>query len=176
MGNPVCQDIQGRCPEVRSHFVFRPLFAHARLSRLIPFALIIIIAEETIPLVVLWAPFLLPSTCVLPAQKERILSKKRATQQANVEAHGSVFNEILKRSSSEKDLKALLGYEGSNALCGYARPSSAPTRVLTSITDCWASPSALMVSSPYCWPASDDIWATLLKMTPSCSRKASANA
>ena len=88
------------------------------MHRLIPFALIIIIAEEAIPLVVLWAPFLLPSTCVLPAQKERILAKKRAGQQAIVEAHGPVFKEILMRSTSEKELKSLLGYEGTRALCG----------------------------------------------------------
>lgn len=68
---------------------------------------------------VLWAPFLLPSTCVLPAQKERIFAKKRATQQASVEQYGSVYQDIMKQSTSEKDLKTLLGYEGSNAVCGY---------------------------------------------------------
>ena len=48
--------------------------------RLIPFLLIVIIAEEVIPLVVIYAPFLLPSTCLLPSQKERIDAKKREKQ------------------------------------------------------------------------------------------------
>lgn len=86
------------------------------IFRLIPFALIIIIAEEAIPLVVMWAPFLLPSTCVLPAQKERISAKKRATQQACAEHNKSVFEEILTRASSAKDLQGLLGLEGAKVV------------------------------------------------------------
>ena len=41
-------------------------------SRLVPFLSIIIILEEILPLVIIYAPFLLPSTCKLPAQAKRI--------------------------------------------------------------------------------------------------------
>lgn len=54
------------------------------LLKLIPFALIILIAEEVIPLVVLYAPFLLPSTCIMPSQKERIDTKRREKQKSYI--------------------------------------------------------------------------------------------
>jgi LETM1 and EF-hand domain-containing protein 1, mitochondrial len=41
-------------------------------DRLIPFVSIIIILEEILPLVIIYAPFLLPSTCKLPSQARRI--------------------------------------------------------------------------------------------------------
>ena len=46
-----------------------------------PFLSIILILEEALPLVVIYAPFLLPSTCKLPSQQRRIDSiadQKRA--------------------------------------------------------------------------------------------------
>ncbi|KAF7790297.1 hypothetical protein EIP86_001251 [Pleurotus ostreatoroseus] len=92
--------------------------------KLIPFALIIIIAEEAIPFVVMWAPFLLPSTCILPAQRERIAGKKRAQQTVIVETQKNVFEDILKRSSSEKDVLTLLGQPEAKALGGLLRQSS----------------------------------------------------
>jgi LETM1 and EF-hand domain-containing protein 1, mitochondrial len=42
------------------------------LHRLVPFISIVAILEEILPLVVIYAPFLLPSTCKLPAQAKRI--------------------------------------------------------------------------------------------------------
>lgn len=42
------------------------------LLRLVPFISIIIILEEILPLVIIYAPFLLPSTCKLPSQARRI--------------------------------------------------------------------------------------------------------
>jgi len=41
-------------------------------DRLVPFLTIVAVLEETLPLIVLYAPFLLPSTCKLPAQAKRI--------------------------------------------------------------------------------------------------------
>ncbi|GJE96721.1 LETM1 domain-containing protein [Phanerochaete sordida] len=69
--------------------------------KLIPFALIIIIAEEAIPLVVMYAPFILPSTCILPSQKERIAAKKRAKQAASAETMAPIFEEIRQRGSAD---------------------------------------------------------------------------
>ncbi|EUC64115.1 LETM1-like protein [Rhizoctonia solani AG-3 Rhs1AP] len=48
--------------------------------KLIPFLLILLILEEALPLVVLYAPFLLPSTCILPNQRARILWKRDDAQ------------------------------------------------------------------------------------------------
>ncbi|KAG9127257.1 hypothetical protein FRC07_015115 [Ceratobasidium sp. 392] len=50
------------------------------LVKLIPFLLILLILEEALPLVVLYAPFLLPSTCILPNQRARILWKRDDAQ------------------------------------------------------------------------------------------------
>lgn len=50
------------------------------VARLIPFLLILLILEEALPLVVLYAPFLLPSTCILPNQRARILWKRDDAQ------------------------------------------------------------------------------------------------
>ena len=50
-------------------------------NRLVPFLSIVLIMEEALPLVVIYAPFLLPSTCKLPSQQRRIDSiadQKRA--------------------------------------------------------------------------------------------------
>lgn len=46
-----------------------------KLGRLVPFVLAIVIGEKIIPLVVLYASRLLPSTCV-PSQHERILLER----------------------------------------------------------------------------------------------------
>lgn len=50
------------------------------LVKLVPFLLILLIVEEALPLVVLYAPFLLPSTCILPSQRARILWKRDDAQ------------------------------------------------------------------------------------------------
>lgn len=85
-----------------------------------PFALIILIAEEVIPLVVMYAPFILPSTCILPAQKERIDSKRRAKQHAFAASQRDVFARIhtLGGSSAGKDVKHLLDGPGLVAVSG----------------------------------------------------------
>ena len=44
--------------------------------RLVPFLLIVLIVEELIPLIVLYVPGMLPSTCVLPSQRGRIVAKR----------------------------------------------------------------------------------------------------
>ena len=79
------------------------------LLRLIPFATIIIIIEEIIPLIVLYAPFILPSTCILPSQRERIQSKKRVKQRAYAVSMRETFEELYKlgeprASTNEKNL------------------------------------------------------------------------
>jgi len=79
--------------------------------KLIPFALIILIAEEAIPLVVMYAPGLLPSTCVLPSQKARIDTKKREKKAACAATMADVFEDIRQRGQADPsaDTASLLG-------------------------------------------------------------------
>lgn len=42
-----------------------------------PFLITVLILEEIIPLIALYAPSMLPSTCILPSQRTRIHEKKR---------------------------------------------------------------------------------------------------
>jgi LETM1 and EF-hand domain-containing protein 1 len=46
------------------------------MLRLIPFIAVLVILEEILPLLVLYAPWLLPSTCILPTQMLRIITKE----------------------------------------------------------------------------------------------------
>jgi len=71
------------------------------LLKLIPFAMIILVLEEIIPLVVLYAPFILPSTCILPTQKDRIDLKKREKQRLFVSSYPEVFAKLAEEASSE---------------------------------------------------------------------------
>ena len=103
------------------------------VNRLIPFALIILIIEEIIPLVVIYAPFILPSTCVLPSQKERIDAKRRAKQFEYSQLHKSVFEDVYLRSQSASNLssKGLLEKVALEPFCGYVVLSRFARRVLT---------------------------------------------
>ena len=51
----------------------------------------LIVIEEIIPLVVLYAPGILPSTCVLPSQKERIDSQRHERQRNTYALKRDVF-------------------------------------------------------------------------------------
>ncbi|KIP08288.1 hypothetical protein PHLGIDRAFT_35050 [Phlebiopsis gigantea 11061_1 CR5-6] len=88
--------------------------------KLIPFALIIIIAEEVIPLVVMYAPSILPSTCILPSQKERIDTKKRDKRAAYASEMTQVFEAIRQRGQTDlsADARVLLSGSGVTAVGG----------------------------------------------------------
>ncbi|VDB87346.1 unnamed protein product [Peniophora sp. CBMAI 1063] len=65
--------------------------------KVIPFILIVLVIEEIIPLIVLYAPWMLPSTCVLPSQRERIETKRREKQAAAALAMRSDLRKLLER-------------------------------------------------------------------------------
>ncbi|KIM45169.1 hypothetical protein M413DRAFT_441850 [Hebeloma cylindrosporum] len=46
------------------------------INKVIPFLIIALLLEEVIPLIAIYAPFMLPSTCILPSQRERIEAKR----------------------------------------------------------------------------------------------------
>ncbi|CAG8470186.1 2843_t:CDS:2 [Paraglomus occultum] len=52
------------------------------MKRLLPFGLMLIIIPEAIPFVIYFAPGLIPSTCILPAQLEKRRRKIHETRQA----------------------------------------------------------------------------------------------
>ena len=64
--------------------------------RLLPFVAIVLVLEEVIPLIVLYAPGMLPSTCILASQRERIDAKRREKQRAYAETMHDAFLEVRK--------------------------------------------------------------------------------
>ncbi|KAH9945649.1 hypothetical protein B0H21DRAFT_744037 [Amylocystis lapponica] len=68
------------------------------IVKLVPFALIILVIEEIIPLIVLYAPFVLPSTCILPSQKDRIDAKRREKQKLYAANHKQVLEQLRRRA------------------------------------------------------------------------------
>ena len=50
------------------------------LLRLPPFIILLIVFEELVPVLAVYCPSLLPSTCVLPSQRVKIAERKDARQ------------------------------------------------------------------------------------------------
>ena len=69
---------------------------------------------------VMYAPFILPSTCILPSQKERIDAKKREKMAAYARTMPETFAEIRRRGLADPsaDTTALLDSEGLVAIGG----------------------------------------------------------
>jgi LETM1 and EF-hand domain-containing protein 1 len=65
--------------------------------KLIPFAVILLVAEELIPFLALYAPRMLPSTCVLPGQRDRIVAKSCHNQLTALFGHRGVFEAICEQ-------------------------------------------------------------------------------
>lgn len=82
-----------------------------------PFITLVIIAEELIPLVAIWAPWMLPSTCVLPTQSARILEERHRAAVQGVARSGEVFAQL--RAAAEGDPKRV----SLAALAGLSRPA-----------------------------------------------------
>ncbi|KAH9176773.1 hypothetical protein EDB89DRAFT_1939827 [Lactarius sanguifluus] len=87
------------------------------LARLVPFVAIVLILEEVIPLIVLYAPGMLPSTCVLTSQRERIEAKRREKQRAFTETMREVFLDVRKAGPVALT-SSLPGNISGIALCG----------------------------------------------------------
>jgi len=84
---------------------FDPLYWTRTLTyladRLVPFVLVLVTLEELIPLLVLYAPFMLPSTCILPSQRERVLSKRRQSVAVYAASMKEDFQKIAERASPQ---------------------------------------------------------------------------
>lgn len=86
--------------------------------RLVPFVLIVLIAEEVIPLIVLYVPSMLPSTCIMPSQRERIENKRRDKQRVFVETMQDELAMMSKVSPTHVALSSVTGSTPLLALCG----------------------------------------------------------
>lgn len=113
-------------------FFYVPLHRLTALAagRLVPFLLMIIIIEEIIPLVVLYAPGILPSTCLLPSQKERIDTKRREKQMAFALHNRQLFERLRQRllANPTTPVRTLLDSSSLIALNGCVPYSSFPCR------------------------------------------------
>ncbi|KAF8160991.1 hypothetical protein B0H34DRAFT_781657 [Crassisporium funariophilum] len=69
------------------------------INKVIPFLIIAVLLEEVIPLIAIYAPFMLPSTCILPSQRLRIETKRAEKAQAFAAKYAHVYPE-LKRSEN----------------------------------------------------------------------------
>lgn len=70
---------------------------------------------------VMYAPFILPSTCILPSQKERIENKKREKRAAYAAEMAPAFEEVRRRALADPaaNARALLAGQGMDAIGGY---------------------------------------------------------
>jgi LETM1 and EF-hand domain-containing protein 1 len=88
--------------------------------KLVPFILIAVVLEEIIPLLVLYAPGMLPSTCILPSQRARITRARREGQRAFA-ALGMYLEPLRKQGAPQGYVPlAAAGGPSLQALCGCA--------------------------------------------------------
>ncbi|KIO15896.1 hypothetical protein M407DRAFT_34488, partial [Tulasnella calospora MUT 4182] len=73
------------------------------LKKLAPFLLIVLVIEEIIPLIVMYVPGILPSTCILPSQLERIQVKAENTRKEAVKSVSSLLKDV-----KVEDLKSVV--------------------------------------------------------------------
>ncbi len=77
--------------------------------KLIPFVLILIILEEALPLLVLYAPYLLPSTCILPSQLLRVKEKEEAVRRQGLVRLATAVEAARLHGPAQLDVDALRG-------------------------------------------------------------------
>jgi LETM1 and EF-hand domain-containing protein 1 len=80
--------------------LFVILFLTFSELRLVPFVAIMLVLEEVLPLIVLYAPGMLPSTCILASQRERIETKRYEKQRAYAEEMRDAFLEVRKAGAT----------------------------------------------------------------------------
>ncbi|KAJ7594705.1 hypothetical protein C8J56DRAFT_1023248 [Mycena floridula] len=92
------------------------------VNKVIPFVVLALLLEEVIPLLALYAPFMLPSTCLLPAQQRRIELKKNAKAISVASLNAATFAQLRGASSTGLlPIKSLLTGDAPTALCSLLR-------------------------------------------------------
>lgn len=84
--------------------------------KLIPFVIIVVVMEELIPFIALYVPRMLPSTCVLPGQRDRINAKARDNQQLVLAGNWQLFD-LLRKESESLGFIPTLSLKNPGALC-----------------------------------------------------------
>lgn len=97
------------------------------VNKVIPFIFIALLLEEVIPLIAIYAPFMLPSTCILPSQRARIEAKRTDKAIAFSRNFRPLFAQLkLKEGpAGHLSIDILKEDEVSFALCGLLRLSTA---------------------------------------------------
>ncbi|KAG5646301.1 hypothetical protein DXG03_003898 [Asterophora parasitica] len=93
------------------------------INKVVPFLFIALILEEVIPLIAIYAPFMLPSTCILPSQRDRIDEKRTEKAIAYAAEYRHIYTQ-LKHAESPKGhipLDALKTTGSSTAVCAVLR-------------------------------------------------------
>ncbi|KAF8647166.1 hypothetical protein AX16_006996 [Volvariella volvacea WC 439] len=90
------------------------------VNKVVPFLVIALLLEEVIPLIAIYAPFMLPSTCILPSQRARIEEKKTELALAYQSHYKEVFQRLEKeaKQSGLLPLKSIRGDNATMAVCG----------------------------------------------------------
>ncbi|KAF7966326.1 hypothetical protein HWV62_39140 [Athelia sp. TMB] len=98
------------------------------MRTLIPFLLVVVTLEELIPLIAIYAPFMLPSTTILPSQLKRMEDKALAKQQSftSPSAFLAIVNAAREHESSQRNVVDLMrlrniGRESMRAVAGILR-------------------------------------------------------
>ncbi|RDB25375.1 LETM1 and EF-hand domain-containing protein 1, mitochondrial [Hypsizygus marmoreus] len=90
------------------------------INKVVPFLFIALLLEEVIPLIAIYAPFMLPSTCILPSQRDRIEEKRTEKAIAFATDYRHIYAQMkLKESpAGHLPLEALKEAGASIAICG----------------------------------------------------------
>ena len=115
--------IQTQKDDINKCVLFILLHRYYSLSihRVIPFIVIALILEEAIPLIAIYAPFMLPSTCILPSQQQRIEDQRAEKAKAFAIQYKFLYGQ-LKETENPRGflpLRSLRLQEASTAVCGY---------------------------------------------------------
>ena len=111
--------------------------SHLNLDRVIPFIIIALLLEEVIPLIAIYAPFMLPSTCILPSQRERIESKRSEKAAMFSTRYYQIYHK-LKQAENPSGFLLLSSLHldtAPTAICGYVHPDD-PNFHLRSLIFC----------------------------------------
>jgi len=90
------------------------------INKVIPFLIIALTLEEVIPLIAIYAPFMLPSTCILPAQQQRIQARRAEKTKAFVTQYKYLYGQLklMEDPKGFLPLQSLRLQEASTAVCG----------------------------------------------------------
>lgn len=105
----------------RSLFLSFPNYlVNSSTFRVVPFLICAILLEEVIPLIAIYIPSMLPSTCILPSQRERIDEKRTEKARNFAIEHRHIYNELsrLQEPAGYLPVDSLRLPGASTALCG----------------------------------------------------------